>query len=81
VGDREGLELEMSKRRKNQFREALDAKREVLASAAKQPKPEPEWEPETPELRAEVLADRLAEREAELAKEQGRRRRGVDKEE
>ena len=37
----------MSKRRKNQFREALDAKREALASAAKQPKqePEPEWEP------------------------------------
>jgi hypothetical protein len=27
----------MSKRRKNQFREALDAKREALASAAKQP--------------------------------------------
>jgi hypothetical protein len=67
---------------KNQFREALDAKREALASAAKQPKqePEPEWEPETPELRAEVLADRLEEREAELAKEQ-ERRRGVDKEE
>jgi hypothetical protein len=81
---RKGLEVEMSgvKRRKNPFREALDAKREALASAAKQPKqePEPEWEPETPELRAEVLADRLAEREAELAKEQGRRR-GVDKEE
>ena len=37
--------LEMSRRRKNQFREALDAKRETLASAAKQPKPEPEWEP------------------------------------
>jgi hypothetical protein len=39
--------LEMSKRRKNQFREALDAKREALASAAKQRKqePEPEWEP------------------------------------
>jgi hypothetical protein len=37
----------MSKRRKNQFREALDAKREALASAVKQPKqePEPEWEP------------------------------------
>jgi hypothetical protein len=35
----------MSKRRKNQFREALDAKREALASAAKQPKPEkqPAW--------------------------------------
>jgi hypothetical protein len=63
----------MSKRRKNQFREAL-------ASAAKQPKPEPEWEPEIPELRAEVLADRLKEREAELAKVQGQRR-GVDKEE
>ena len=44
------------KRRKNQFREALDAKREALASAAKQPKqePEPEWEPETPELRADL---------------------------
>jgi hypothetical protein len=70
------------KRRKNQFREALDARREALATAANQPKSEkqPEWEPETPELRAEVLADRLAEREAELAKEQGRRR-GVDKEE
>jgi hypothetical protein len=65
----------MSKRRKNQFREALDAKRESLASAAKQPKPEPEWEPETPEIRAEVLADRLEVREAELAKEQERRRR------
>ena len=66
--------LEMSKnRRKNQFKEVLDAKREALASAAKQPKPEPEWEPETPELRAEVLADCLAERDAELAKEQGRR--------
>ena len=52
------------KRRKNQFRQALEDKREALASAAKQPKPEPEWEPETPELRAEVLADRLAEREA-----------------
>ena len=34
----------MSKRRKNQFREALDAKREALASAAKQPKPELEEE-------------------------------------
>ncbi len=45
----------MSKRRKNQFKEALDAKREALASAAKQPKPEPEWEPETPELRARTL--------------------------
>ena len=67
----------MSKPRKKQFREALDAKREPLASAAKQPKqePEPEWEPETPELRAEVLADRLEVREAELAKEQERRRR------
>ena len=64
----------MSKRRKNQFGEALDTKRETLASAAKQPKPEPEWEPETPELRAEVLADRLEERDAELAKEQQRRR-------
>jgi predicted nucleic acid-binding Zn-ribbon protein len=52
----------MSKRSKSQFKEALDAKREALASAAKQPKPEPEWEPETPELRAE------------LAKEQERRR-------
>ena len=64
------------KRRKNQFREALDAKREALASAAKQPKqePEPEWEPETPEIRAEVLADRLVERDADLAKEQERRR-------
>jgi hypothetical protein len=82
---RKGLEVERSgvKRRKNQAREALDAKREALASAANHPTPEqePEWEPETPELRAEVLADRLAEREAELAKEQGRRRRGVDKEE
>jgi hypothetical protein len=68
----------MSKRRKNQFKEALDAKREALASAAKQPKPEkqPEWEPETPELRAEVLADRLAERDAELAKAQERRHKG-----
>ena len=45
----------MSKRRKNQFKEALAAKREALASAAKQPKPEPEWEPETPELRARTL--------------------------
>jgi hypothetical protein len=64
-----------SKRRKNQFKEALDAKRVALASAAKQPKPEKqlEWEPATPELRAEVLADRLAEREAELAKERERR--------
>jgi hypothetical protein len=35
----------MSKRRKNQFREAaLDAKREALASAAKQRKPELEEE-------------------------------------
>ena len=55
MGDREGLEVEIRKRRKNQFREALDAKREALASAAKQPKPEPEWEPETPELRARTL--------------------------
>jgi hypothetical protein len=38
----------MSKRRKNQFREGLDAKREALTRAANQPKPEPEWEPETP---------------------------------
>ncbi len=68
------------RRRKNQFREALDAKREALTRAANQPKPDQEWEPETPELRAEVLADRLQERDAELAKEQGRRR-GVDKEE
>ena len=45
----------MSKRRKNQFKEALDAKREALASAAKQLKPEPEWEPETPELRVRTL--------------------------
>ena len=66
----------MSKRRKYQFREALDAKREALASPAKQPKPEPEWEPETPELRAEVRADRLAERDAELAKAQERRHKG-----
>ena len=36
--------LEMSRRRKNQFREALDAKRETLASAAKQRKPELEEE-------------------------------------
>jgi hypothetical protein len=66
----------MSKRSKSQFKEALDAKRAALASAAKQPKAEKrrEWEPETPELRAEVLADRLEEREAELAKEQERRR-------
>ena len=34
----------MRKRRKNQFREALDAKREALASAAKPPKPELEEE-------------------------------------
>jgi hypothetical protein len=34
----------MSKRRKNQFKEALDAKREALASAAKQRKPELEEE-------------------------------------
>jgi hypothetical protein len=63
-------------RRKNQFREALNAKREALTRAANEPKPEkqPEWEPETPELRAEVLADRLEEREADLAKEQERRR-------
>ena len=78
------MEVERSdvKRRKNQFREALDARREALATAANQPKSEkqPEWEPETPEIRAEVPADRLQEREAELAKEQGRRR-GVDKEE
>jgi hypothetical protein len=65
------------KRRKNQIREALYAKREALTRAANEPKPEkqPDWEPETPELRAEVLADRLEEREAELAKEQQRRRR------
>jgi hypothetical protein len=71
-----GLEVEVSKRRKNQFKEALDAKREALRRAANEPKPEkqPEWEPEIPELRAEVLADRLEEREAELAKEQGWRR-------
>jgi hypothetical protein len=74
---RKGLEVEMRgvKRRKKQFREALDAKREALASAANEPKPEPGWEPETPELRTEVLSDRLAERDAELAKEQERRRR------
>jgi hypothetical protein len=35
----------MNRRRKNEFREALEAKREVLARAANQPKPEPEWEP------------------------------------
>jgi hypothetical protein len=66
----------MSKRRKNQFREALDAKREALTRAANEPKPEkqPEWEPETPEIHAGVLADRLVERDAELAKEQERRR-------
>jgi hypothetical protein len=69
-----GLEVEVSKRRKNQFKEALAAKREALTRAANKPKPEPEWEPETPELRAEVLADRLEEREAEFAKEQERRR-------
>jgi hypothetical protein len=34
----------MSKRRKNQFKEVLDAKREALASAAKQRKPELEEE-------------------------------------
>jgi outer membrane protein TolC len=34
------------KRRKNQFREALDAKREALTRAANQPKPEQEPEPE-----------------------------------
>jgi hypothetical protein len=36
-----------AKRRKNQFREALDAKREALTRAANEPKPEkqPEWEP------------------------------------
>jgi hypothetical protein len=74
---RKGKGLEMSKRRKNQCREALDAKREALTRAANEPKPDkqPEWEPETPELRDEVLADRLAERDAELAKEQERRRR------
>ena len=35
------------KRRKNQFREALDSKREALTRAANEPKqePEPEWEP------------------------------------
>ncbi len=31
----------MSKRRKNQFKEALDAKREARASAANHPNPEP----------------------------------------
>jgi hypothetical protein len=66
----------MNRRRKSQFREALDAKREALATAAKQPKQEPEWEPETPEIRAEVVADRLQERDAELAKEQERRHKG-----
>ena len=66
----------MSKQRKNQFKEALDAKREALASTANHPNPEPEWEPDTPELRAEVLADRLEEREAEFAKEQERRHKG-----
>jgi len=35
----------MRKRRKNQFREALDAKREALTRAANEPKPESEWEP------------------------------------
>jgi hypothetical protein len=55
-------EKHMNRRRKNQFKESLDAKREALATAAKQPKQEPEWEPETPEIRAE------------LAKEQERRR-------
>jgi hypothetical protein len=35
----------MSKRRKNQSREALDAKREALTRAANQPKPEQEPEP------------------------------------
>ena len=35
----------MSKRRKNQFREALDAKRQALTRAANESKPEPEWEP------------------------------------
>jgi hypothetical protein len=34
----------MSKRRKNQFRASLNAKREALASAAKQRKPELEEE-------------------------------------
>ena len=38
-------EKHMNRRRKNEFREALDAKREALARAANQPKPEPEWEP------------------------------------
>ena len=66
----------MRSRRKKQFKQALDAKREALTRAANQPKQEPElaWEPETPELRAEVLADRLEERDAQLAKEQERRR-------
>jgi hypothetical protein len=44
---RKGLEVERSgvKRRKNQFREALDAKREALTRAANEPKPEkqPAW--------------------------------------
>jgi hypothetical protein len=35
------LEVEMSKRRKNQFRQALDAKREALTRAENEPKPEP----------------------------------------
>jgi hypothetical protein len=52
VGYRKGLEVEMSKRRKNQFREALNAKREALTRAANEPKPEkqpgPEWEPGPP---------------------------------
>jgi len=34
----------MSKRHKNRFKQALHAKREALASAAKQPKPELEEE-------------------------------------
>jgi len=42
------------KRRKNQFKEALDAKQEALTRAANQPKLEPEWEPETPELRPDA---------------------------
>jgi len=50
-------------RRKKQFKQALAAKREALATAANLPKPGPEWEPETPELRAQVLADRLSERD------------------
>jgi hypothetical protein len=61
-------EKHMNRRRKSQFREALDAKREALATAANQPK----QEPETPELRAEVLAARLEEQDAELAKERDR---------